>query len=157
MKKTIMAVASLFAVFPAHAGWQGTDWGQTPAQAIAASSVVLHKPTADDMTSGENGQVGAAGKISVGGEQGSVSVFFKNNRLIRVQIVFMGGKPAVILDAMSGKYGAPFGNESSFSNGCLTNAYRWQNGNDSIRMSVICGGSITAILYSPLKANAEGL
>lgn len=139
----------------AHADWQYTKWGMTPAQVAASSkgAVTVGKGDPGDESAGT--EIGAIGTHVSGDYRFSVNFHFKAGKLSFVSLTLLEGDPLGLKSTLMGLYRKPFTEKKSE----ILDMTTWQDTAKNNRVDlIIIGDSSTTLLYRPLRnASASGL
>jgi hypothetical protein len=142
----------LFAAIPAHANWQYTHWGMSPAEVRAASGNTVDQApdTAKLLTA----------PYEAGGVPFRAFFYFEANQLSQVGLKQMGAAACTeTLQRLIAKYG----DAVRMRNGNIPR-YSWRDaaaGNliwlDDLTRAGLLGGASCFLMYSPLNSAGDGL
>ncbi len=146
-----VAAAAFIAGAPAHADWQYTKWGMTPAQVVAASnsSVIAGPGEANEQLPGKT--LGASGPYTSGQYRFKAKFYFSNNRLdeIRLSLEDPAEHSLGLSNSLDGVYGRPF-QRSSF-----ITTYHDPGHNNRVDLMTL-GANGAWLIYRPLRDESAG-
>jgi hypothetical protein len=154
IRRAIYTAALVALATPAHADWQYTKWGMTPAQVVAASK---GKATAGagepgDRMEGSPLQVGAVGTHSSGKWQFKSKFYFDAGKLGLVKLDLVNGEKGcgALWADMKSAYGKPFSDDENV----ITHLAIWHDTAKNNRIALFAiGQSSCSIDYKPLKSD----
>lgn len=153
--KILIAGASIGMSHPAHADWQYTRWGMSPAEVAAASEGQAN------LSGGEPGQkvtgydIGAVGTYKAGEYNFESTFYFAKNKLSRVDLKLIGNDISGLKSAIDGLYGKTF--DESFSPVHRVYIYHDREKNNRVDLLII-GYQSASLSYRPLvNPDASGL
>lgn len=135
----------------AHAEWQYTKWGMTPAQVVAASkgAAILSTGLAEERYAGAD--IRATGVYTSGHYRFRTVFYFVDGKLADIRLKLQGENHYNLKNDLLGVYGTPFKESVSLR---LTT---WHDTKKNNRVDLlIIGDSHTTLEYRPLKSESAG-
>lgn len=152
--KTLVLCLALVCSTTAHADWQYTRWGMTPAEVAAASNGMVEVGTGDLKDAYDGAQIGATGTYAAGKFRFQASFYFIGGKLADVHLRLVGGDPYALKASLLGVYGKPF---SDVEGGFDVTTWHDQPKNNRVDLIMIDDG-YTTLEYRPLlDDSAPGL
>jgi len=150
VRSAAVALVLTIAIAPAHASWEGTEWGMSPAQALVVlDGASSHQPAKAEIYEDNGASYAPLVKLdhAIEGVEGTVSLLFDMDE--RLHFVLFNPRNVADCDALGAALTERYGAAEAAGAGSMSIS-DWQGDGNSIKLTSFAGAGICNLSYSRL-------